>query len=69
MFSFQRPEISKDPEAATRGILCEKVLLEISQNLQKKPVSDLTFNKVAAGLRPATLLKKRFWHRGDLQLY
>ena len=25
--SFQRPEISKDSEAATRGVLCEKVFL------------------------------------------
>ena len=27
MFSFQRPEISKDSEAATRGVLSEKVFL------------------------------------------
>ena len=39
------------------------VVLEISQNLQKKTnlCQNLIFNKVA-GLRPATLLKKRPWH-------
>ena len=39
---------SDDTEAATRGILREKVFLEISQN---------------SGLMAATLLKKRLWHR------
>ena len=37
----------------------EKVFLEISQN---SPVPEFLFNRVA-GLRPATLLKKRFWYR------
>ena len=35
------------PEAATRGVLYEKVFLEISRSC----------------LRPATLLKKRLWHK------
>ena len=35
------------PEAATRGVLYEKVFLEISRSF----------------LRPATLLKKRLWHK------
>ena len=46
------------PEVATRGVLCKKVFLEISQNSQKTPVPEsLFFNKVA-GLRPTTLFKK-----------
>ena len=47
-------------EAATRDILWEKVFLEISQIHRKTPVPEPLFNKVA-GLRPATLLKKRLW--------
>ena len=51
------------PEADTRGVLQEQVFLEILQNSQETPVSEsLFFNKVA-GFRPATLLKKRLWHR------
>ena len=49
-------------EAATRGVLCEKVFLEISQNAQKHLCQSLFFNK-GAGLSPATLLKKRLWQR------
>ena len=49
-------------EAATRGVLQEKVFLEISQNSQENTNASLFFNKVA-GPRPATLLKKRLWHR------
>ena len=48
-------------EAATRDILWEKVFLEISQIHRKTPVPEPLFDKVA-GLRPATLLKKRLWH-------
>ena len=36
--------------------------LKISQNSQEKTCVRVFFNK-AAGLRPATLLKKRLWHR------
>ena len=44
-------------EAATRGVLCKKVFLEILQNSQENTYANsLCFNKVA---RPATLLKKR----------
>ena len=45
-------------EAATRDVLWKKVFLEISQNL----CQNLFFNEFA-GLRPATLLKKKLWHR------
>ena len=67
-------------EAATGGVLWQKVFLEISQNSQESPCArvsfiiklqtsgkhlcrSLFFNKVS-GLRSATLLKKRPWHRG-----
>ena len=50
------------PEAATRGVLWKKVLLEILQNSQENTFAKVSFNKVA-GLRPATLLKKRLLHR------
>ena len=38
------------------------MFLEISQNSQENTCVRVSFNKVA-GLRPATLLKKRSWHR------
>ena len=41
-------------DAVTRGVLCKKVFLEISQNSH---CQSLFFNKVA-DLRPATLFKK-----------
>ena len=40
----------------------KKVFLEISQNSQETPVPELFFNKVGS-LGPATLLKKKLWHR------
>ena len=49
-------------EAATWGVLWKKVFLEISQNSQENTCARVLFNKVA-GLRPATLLKKRLCHR------
>ena len=45
-------------EAATRGVLWKKGVLRISQNSQENTCVKVSFNKVA-GLRPATLLKKR----------
>ena len=39
------------------------MFLEISQNSQGNTCARVFFNKVAS-LRPATLLKKRLWHRG-----
>ena len=42
----------KKTEAAIRGVLCKKVLLEISQNSREKPVPESLF-----------LIKKRLWHR------
>ena len=43
-------------EVATRGVLQDKVFLEISENSPEN-----TCAKVKA--RPATLSKKRLWHR------
>ena len=37
----------KSPEAATRGVLWKKVLLEISQNSQENTCAGVSFNKVA----------------------
>ena len=34
-------------EAATRGVLCKRVFLEISQNSQEKSMPEFIFNKVA----------------------
>ena len=42
-------------EVAIRGVLSEKVFLEISKNSQQ--------NTCVLELRPATLLKKKLWHR------
>ena len=47
-------------EAATRGALCKKVFLEISQNSRGNACASLFFNK-NAGLR--LYFKKRLWHR------
>ena len=47
-------------EAATKGVLCKKVLLEISQNAQENTCARVSF---LIKLQPATLLKKRLWHR------
>ena len=52
----------KFPEAATGCVLQKKELLEISQNSWKKTCIGLFINKVR-GLGPATLLRKRLWHR------
>ena len=49
-------------EAVIRGVLLKKVFLEISQNSQENSCARVFFNKVA-GLRPATLFKKRLCHR------
>ena len=47
-------------EAANAGVLLKNEFLTISQNLQENTCVRVFFNKVA-GLRPATLLKKRLW--------
>ena len=49
-------------DAIARACSVKKVFLEISQNSKENTCQIPFFNKVA-GLRPATLLKKRPWHR------
>ena len=41
----------------------KKVLLEISQNSHDNICTSASFFNNVAGLRPATLFKKRLWHR------
>ena len=51
------------PEAVVWRCSVEKVFLEISQNSQENTCARVSFFNKVAGLRPATLLKKRLWHR------
>ena len=48
-------------EAATRGVLCKKVFLEVSENSHENIYTRVSFLNKVAGLRPASLLKKRPW--------
>ena len=52
-------EVKKQPPEVFCKKSCSKKFREIPR---KTPVPESLFNKVA-GLRPATLLKKRLWHR------
>ena len=52
----------KNKEAVAQRCYVQNLLLKISQIHRKIPVPESLFNKVA-GMRPTTLLKKRFWHR------
>ena len=45
-----------------RGVLLKKCFQKFHKSHRKTPVSESLFNKVP-GLRPATLFKKRIWHR------
>ena len=61
--AVESPNFLRYREAVTIGVLGKKVFLEISQNPQENTcVRVLFFNKVT-GVSPATLLKKRLWHR------
>ena len=51
------------PEAVVQKCSVEKVFLQISQNSQENTCARVSFFDKVAGLRPATLLKKRLWHR------
>ena len=46
-----------------RRFSVKKVFLEIWQNSQENTCARVSFFNKVAGLRPATLLKKRLWHR------
>ena len=54
---------SKLSEAVVRRCSVENLFLEISQNLQENNCARASFLEKRLGLRPATLLKKRLWHR------
>ena len=51
-----------EPEAAILWCSVKKVFLEIPTKLQENTCARVSF-LIKSGLRPATLLKKRFWHR------
>ena len=53
----------KSCEAATRGVLCKKVFLEILQNSQENTCAGVSFLIKLQASKPATLLKKRLWRR------
>ena len=50
-------------QAVVQRCSVKKVFLEISQNFTGKHLCQNIFFNEVAGLRPATLLKKRLWHR------
>ena len=57
---------SKKAETVVQRCSVKKVFVKISQNSQENTcarVSYLMKLQAVAGLRPATLLKKRLWHR------
>ena len=49
--------------AVTQRCSIKMVFLEISQNLQENTCARVSFFNKVAGFRPATLLKKRPWHK------
>ena len=59
LFNNQSIELT---EAATRGVLEEKMFLEILQKSTGKQLCQSPFFKKVAGLRSAILLKKRLWY-------
>ena len=48
---------------AVAGCSVKKVFLKISHNIQEITCARVSFFNKVAGLRPATLLQKRLWHR------
>ena len=48
---------------SSRGVLQKKVFLEISRNSQENTCAGVSFLIKFQASRPATLLKKRLWHR------
>ena len=64
-FCFLRQSlfIKQYPEAATGGVLYKKVFLKISQNSKETLVPKSCFLIKLKAKKPATLFKKRLWHR------
>ena len=50
-------------EAVVQKCSVKKVFLEISEHTQENTCARVSFFNKVAGLKPATLLKKRLWHR------
>ena len=50
-------------EVANKGVPWKKMFVETSQNSQENTCAKVSFFNKVAGLRSATLLKKRLWHR------
>ena len=50
-------------EAVVQKCSVKKVFLEISEHSQENTCARVSFFNKIAGLKPATLLKKRLWHR------
>ena len=66
--NFPNAEFSSDlhvPDAVTQKCSVRKMFLEISQNSKENTCAIVSFliKLQASGLKPATLLKKRLWHR------
>ena len=60
---FQEKILSAEARSSRPEVFCKKGVLRNFTNFKGKHLcQSLFFNKVA-GLRPATLLKKRLWHR------
>ena len=62
MDKLEELALQVSPEAATRGVLSGKEFLEISQNSQENTCARVPF-LIKLQAAPATLLKKRLWHR------
>ena len=50
-------------EAVVQRCSVKKALLGISQNLQENTYVRVSFFNKVSGLRPATLSKRKLWHR------
>ena len=50
-------------EAVVQKCSVKKVFLEISEHSQESTCARVSFFNKVAGLKPATLLKRRLWHR------
>ena len=59
----EKEAMKNHPEAVVQRCSVKKVFLEIPQNPQENTCSRVSFFNKVGGLRPATLLKKRLWHR------
>ena len=55
-------ETFETTEAATRGILCKEMILEISQNSQENTVPESLFNKVAGR-------RGLYWKKTEAQVF